>query len=36
MREMDAPPREEPSLRWNLLLVLSYLAVLALIGTAWV
>ncbi len=36
MRETGARHREEPSLRWNLLLVLSYLAILTLIGKAWV
>ncbi len=36
MRETDASQREEPSLRWNLLLVFSYLAILTLIGKAWV
>ena len=36
MRETHARQREEPSLRWNLLLVLSYLAILTLIGKAWV
>ncbi len=36
MRDMDARQREEPSLRWNLLLIFSYLAILTLIGKAWV
>lgn len=35
MSEAGTPPREGPSLRWNLLLVFSYLAVLTLIGAAW-